>query len=79
MGFNNFIHPSKEVSDSKKQEKLMKLNYSVGRKNVAKYMSSISKNIDQQLGVVENQIGDFLEQNRNFVEVLGKISRTINK
>lgn len=46
MGFNNFIHPSKDVSDSKKQEKLMKLNYSVGRKNVAKYMSSISKNID---------------------------------
>lgn len=32
----------------------MKLNYSIGRKNVAKYMSSISKNIDEQLGIVEN-------------------------
>lgn len=57
----------------------MRSKFAAENKDALTYISVINRNIDEELVKIENEMGDFLDKNRNAVDVLAKIKRNISK
>lgn len=74
LGFNNYN--SKEGEEGAKS---VRSKFAAENKDALTYISVINRNIDEELVKIENEMGDFLDKNRNAVDVLAKIKRNISK
>ena len=73
LGFNNLLTGGEE------EDELNRKRMFIHNRHMFKYVSSVNKNIDQELVKVEDEMGGFLQQNRGFVEALAKFNLVLNK